>query len=538
MSYLYRINLLFVVILFLSPNSFPETCRRITPDGCLSYPMPASSAIVASAFDIGKFFGNNKKNNDGHNETAVNEGKGVKTSTKDDARPGKAKLEGANLHNHEHIVTTEQDRLDTMVRALGRLPEPERQRLGVDISTPVLPNTERAEALHKAWESRQKELKSAVESMVKPAEHMAQLAQTLRNFVPGKTSTTSEEEVTAALKELESALSDIDNARDFHTIGGWPALVSMLGREHSLLHRGLAAWGIGTSIKNSYDHQLWVLESIDPSSKAAAELQAAVSVDGNSLLHNKEKTPGQMTCLELLVDLLAGTSNPTDNADVSSSSSSSVSQSQETSRRALYAISSAARGNMDVQEMLLTLEFLPRLSSLASSNTTTDPELRRKIWSFISDMLEESSFIRNELSESTQSLISPTASVEDREAVRADIARQLKELKLIGDELCKDSAWTLDASTSLGRILFDEQTKKMLLSSKPSVEAIPIRATLDSLITVLGELTKQCHDTHWISSLKAIVIEQIRSISVTFSSSHPNESLVEKAESVLVKLSA
>ena len=67
------------------------------------------------------------------------------------------------------------------------------------------------------------------------------------------------------MRELEGLLCDIDNARDFHTIGGWPVLASLLapseGRDSET--QALAAWAIGSAVKNSYDYQLWSVEPLD-----------------------------------------------------------------------------------------------------------------------------------------------------------------------------------------------------------------------------------------------------------------------------------
>lgn len=74
-------------------------------------------------------------------------------------------------------------------------------------------NTLRAELLKAAWAKRQEELKIAMASVVKPAEFMAEIALNLR----GNNQTVSES--VESLKELESLLTDIDNSRDFYTIG-------------------------------------------------------------------------------------------------------------------------------------------------------------------------------------------------------------------------------------------------------------------------------------------------------------------------------
>lgn len=46
----------------------------------------------------------------------------------------------------------------------------------------------------------------------------------------------------AQLVDLESFLEDIDNARDFHTIGGWPVLANTLLGHFSDHVRALGTW--------------------------------------------------------------------------------------------------------------------------------------------------------------------------------------------------------------------------------------------------------------------------------------------------------
>ena len=54
-------------------------------------------------------------------------------------------------------------------------------------------------------------------------------------------------EIVEILQELEGLLADIDNARDFHTIGGWPILLRMLDSRHHITIQTNAAWAIGTA---------------------------------------------------------------------------------------------------------------------------------------------------------------------------------------------------------------------------------------------------------------------------------------------------
>jgi hypothetical protein len=73
----------------------------------------------------------------------------------------------------------------------------------------------------------------------------------------------SDDDKIYVLKQLESLLDDVDNARDYHTIGLWPTLLSHLTSHYSKSIRCHTAWAIGTAVKNTYDYQLWTLERIE-----------------------------------------------------------------------------------------------------------------------------------------------------------------------------------------------------------------------------------------------------------------------------------
>ncbi|RYH26705.1 hypothetical protein EON65_14095, partial [archaeon] len=159
-----------------------------------------------------------------------------------------------------------------MRRSLLRLPEPEVARLGVDIHKPIMAGSQEAYDLLIAWKSRQEELQEAMKKMIKPADHMRTLVLTFMS------STTTMSEKIALLVELEKMLGDIDNARDFYTMGYWPVLISALrsdNNDYESSHtenkartsnnnkiRSLAAQCIGTAVKNSYDFQLWLIEDL------------------------------------------------------------------------------------------------------------------------------------------------------------------------------------------------------------------------------------------------------------------------------------
>jgi hypothetical protein len=81
----------------------------------------------------------------------------------------------------------------------------------------------------------------------------------------------------SVLHDLELHLSDVDAARDFHTLGGWPLLVSLLSDavhesvNHTLTPELLekvneiqehAAWVIGTAVKNMEEFFPYAVEEL------------------------------------------------------------------------------------------------------------------------------------------------------------------------------------------------------------------------------------------------------------------------------------
>ena len=399
----------------------------------------------------------------------------------------------------------EQERIDTIVRAFNRLPAPELERLGVDIKTaPIQQGTSQAMQLKRAWLERQKELKEAMASMTKPAEHMGELARRMKVFaerrrqpsslpleVNGKddVDVDSIKDISNALEELETTLADIDNARDFYTIGGWPVLVSMLSKEQHPDHRTRAAWAIGTAIKNSYDYQLWVLEV----SKSHPTGSGDRGSDGSS-------------CLQMLVEMLDLT----------------YQNSEEMQRRALYALSSAMRGNADVQEALLLHDnkasssslFLSQLTHMASKNFTSQ-EIPRKIWSLVSDMLQEAAYVRGELAAELARL--PDNSI---------MKMQAESLHMMGDYMCS-TTWANLASTTLRRL------------GANALSAAPLRATLVSVLQTAAEIFEQCPeelivvgkiaDVKGINIL-AVINDQVQKLLINYSSLSANPASPQRKE--------
>lgn len=271
--------------------------------------------------------------------------------------------------NDDPNISPEQARINSIQNAFRHLPAAELQRFDVNIDDYVPENSPDAEKLIHAWSERQIELVNLMQSIVKPAELMANYSQQLNSL-----DIFALDEKLVILEELDSLLTDIDNARDFHTIGAWPILVRQLHSSNPAKIRAKAAIAVGTAVKNSYDYQLWLLEEVEESDTLNV---------------------GSKSGIELLLDMLQ--------ESISSSSQLSSTDRIDFQRRALYALSSGLRGNMDVQDRVLALgksdkrfDIFVTLATIAMNNSTT-AEVMRKIWSLAADMIEERDYIRNEL---------------------------------------------------------------------------------------------------------------------------------------------
>lgn len=378
----------------------------------------------------------------------------------------------------------EQDKIEAILKAFHRLPGQELERLQIDLTQPVTAGTPEAELLFEAWKRRQAELKDAMKNILNAAEYMTNITRTLNgtalpsvryamvhntpidvtlDLAPtGDASTTEKEQVAVLttddklylLRQLESLLDDVDNARDFHTIGGWPTLLSHLKASQPLQVRSVAALAVGTAIKNTYDYQLWTLES-----------PASSNTDGGHLV---------VSGLDLLIEALGTSDNTAE--EISS-------ERFELHKRALYALSAAMRGNMDVQDALLqmpvpsadgtTIEvkyvhYLHRLASSTLSANSVDhsvlpPELFRKVWSGAADLLEERAYIRRELAHEVSIIQAALASRNNQNNSEAgkdgdtsamdaavqqqvETARTLQNAVLLGDHLI-NAEWMQSAAT-------------------------------------------------------------------------------------------
>ena len=324
----------------------------------------------------------------------------------------------------------------------------------------------------------------------------------------------SDDDKIYVLKQLESLLDDVDNARDYHTIGLWPTLLSFLTSYYSKSIRCHTAWAIGTAVKNTYDYQLWTLERIevmidttipttttstttttttttkhscynsdgsddddddvavvnncsDQGDHVKNELYSSsnnysvIDIDGScrsSSSNNIDSISNysnyiivskavNITCIELLIDLLDPIYLPSSSIRLSSENKDSLKdnviknndnnedgsddddnttliETYDMQKRALYAISSSMRGNLDVQNMILSItyynnndnqnkmmiKYIEYLYNIGIKYHYYPYDITRKIWSILSDIVEERNYIRYELTHDIYVMMSKNSS--------------------------------------------------------------------------------------------------------------------------------
>mmetsp|Transcript_32141 Transcript_32141/g.68417 ORF Transcript_32141/g.68417 Transcript_32141/m.68417 type:complete len:671 (-) Transcript_32141:100-2112(-) len=159
--------------------------------------------------------------------------------------------------------------------------------------------------MERIWKERQEELArlqqenvADLPSMLKGRigtiqEHLEDVEGSLERISERRRSQTEEDDddnavndVIDALRDLEFQLGDVDMARDFHTLGGWPHLVSLLDlrvhgddaaddEEISTIAdevRALAAMTVGTAVGNLGEFRPWALEETSPAGDSALSL--------------------------------------------------------------------------------------------------------------------------------------------------------------------------------------------------------------------------------------------------------------------------
>lgn len=319
-------------------------------------------------------------------------------------------VDGETVHDK---TIDEQTRLDTMQRVFQQLPAPELQKYNLDLENRAVPGSEMAVRFQRAWLERQKELRSLQDLLDKPAESMSALVSVMRNASSLPTDT-----VAKAIADLQTYLEDVDNARDFHTIGGWPVLLSFLKPHRTLKERELAAWAVGSAVKADPEYQHWVLE--------------------------KDNATSTHSGLEDLVSMLRVPVSSRDDVTIQEAV-------KHMHRKSLHAIAAASRGQVDVQAVLRDMQldrngsigFTDVLRSHAAAHLTVNAPLSLKVWNYVSDMLEEREFLCTTMIErprDEQTVAAERAAMEVMQYTDAFCSLEWMRLRSIAESQVSDKA--------------------------------------------------------------------------------------------------
>jgi len=248
----------------------------------------------------------------------------------------------AALNDFQSDTTVNELDYEMMYRTLLSLPEDAHEYMGGGL--PTMPAEDASEEEKKIFEARVKHIWKIRQTLLKQmedeyladvtdivaeriesiAEYVANPMKQIRNVIALRRSAAAQEDgedeknkesdvstIVGALEDLEFQLTDVDLARDFHTMGGWPLLVSLLtdsihGLQYELQQvllnetqalnvellnstesdpqpisielsaesrqfleeyqqivweiQGLACWSIGTAVKNMEEFHSWALD--------------------------------------------------------------------------------------------------------------------------------------------------------------------------------------------------------------------------------------------------------------------------------------
>jgi hypothetical protein len=253
----------------------------------------------------------------------------------------------AALNDHD-VPDSDEARFDRFMLTLRELPLEEQERLQLD-SIAALPAAEKHATLERLFKERQAELKEIYAALPTAAGILTELITIIGDAGASQTA------LLDALLDLEDHLSDMDMARDFHTLGGWQPLTALLQPHQPSDVREKAAWAIGTAVKNAPEFQKWVLEQhreLDGATALQQLLQCAVQGEG-------EVSPALRA-------------------------------------KAVYALASALRHNELAQQHFIEQGGLGGLqqacdSSSSSSSAKQSSQLITKVVTLLSDLLKEES---------------------------------------------------------------------------------------------------------------------------------------------------
>lgn len=286
---------------------------------------------------------------------------------------------------------------EMMHRVISNLPAEEIDRMG---GLPALPNPENHTVpkltaderamfearMEEIWTKRQKELADFQEEfgadlpkllkariatlrayVDEPEEKLLELLEMDRIADENDDADEGEEnanDVLGALRDLELQLTDVDMARDFHTLGGWPVLLSLLddgvhrapSRDGDIdgtittklakidAIQSIAAVCAGTAASNVGEFRLWAMEDVGAFLREVAP--------------SSSSSTERVTVVSLLVDALAADLKrraPPPGDTMSTGPASKPTNSRLTFKlRAAYALGALLRGNPSAQKYFVT----------------------------------------------------------------------------------------------------------------------------------------------------------------------------------------
>lgn len=230
----------------------------------------------------------------------------------------------------DEVVELQYD-FEMMYRTLSQLPKEERDRMelpelpeGATVASLTGASREEFESRMKTiWEMRQEQLRTFEEENVAdlPGILIARI-QNIKEYLMDPYGSLvlldleapSEEDnprhIVAVLEDLEYLLTDVDMSRDFHTLGGWPLLASLLSdtvhqsSNHTLtqeltekMHvlQSRAAWALGTAVKNTGEFSPFAVETIQVQNEKTTALDlllqqmSACATDDSLVVRQKEQ---------------------------------------------------------------------------------------------------------------------------------------------------------------------------------------------------------------------------------------------------------
>lgn len=334
-------------------------------------------------------------------------------------------------------LSPQQQRLNAIRNALQHLPQDELDRLNINLDGPIQEGTDKANMLIEAWKNRQEELKKAVSGIVKPAEYMAKILKVLKE-------STSEDELMKNLDELENFIEDIDNANDFHTIGGWPILFNLLYKPYATTNvKSKAIWCMGTIVKNNDVYQLWLLETLGDNSLGSHTVLHKLMIElvENIMMFRNRNT---YTDQEHMSRHIVNTSDTNIEDNILLRNDTSIQDEQfsdsvkhklqldelQLLRHILYTIASGIRGNPDTQEYLhrINISIATKVRDANSGDGLDSYTV--SLSSFSSELLKLSKHLRHIWSnnDNDEDETTPTTTA---------IAKKTKELSLQYSELSR-----------------------------------------------------------------------------------------------------